>query len=1216
MNKFWKKNSNIPTVVSPVRDSRQSLAPRMLAEGDPAFKSVEELRYAMSLPECRNIALTGVFGSGKSSVINTYLASEDAPKKVLRISLSNFLDAPVPTGNNPEAQQARTSFENQIEYKIFQQIIYKADYEKTSQSKFKRLAVSNAKTVACIAKHIIIFFICFVILLEPKCLQVSSFYDYYYKIFGRYSDLGNFVADVLAACVMLFQLYHIALKLIPKVHALHVSSIKAKDFEVNFENKDSFFSQLLDEILYYFKAGEYDAVIFEDLDRIAAPQDLFLKLREINTLLNESEFFILHNRTIRFIYAIKDDLFTNEVRTKFFDYIIPIVPVVDSFNASEYMIRNCREILAGIEDVDIKALGTFIPRMRDVLNILNEYQLYRDTIMTSSLSCTKLFAMVIYKNLYPEDYSHLHDKKGCLYTVFNSKDVFSKKQTEELEVQYQQALADTKAANENLEGMRKTVLDVLSKQYNISKLVYAGKTYTLEDCSKSTNSDVYEAFENDRIELCFYEPTDGIEAGYRPYTHKFHELVEIIDEDQVYYDQMEESVDSVKRKDALCHNLDRQISSIRKNNLITFLRLYGTDSKAIIEDICLKAERRPEKDEDVKEIAETIYTLVRNAYITEDYSSYISYTYYGSVHEDDFRFYQAVLQGKELDYDYPLHDVSSFIDGIHTQNYRDRSILNFYIADYLFKRHSALGFEFIKTARQHPDFIVGYDSHPDNRKEFFEQLFHEWGGCISFIQSQADDKLRAELLRIYFRVATQSVPLSNSEKDYVSTKYSFLCRNIANYDYKKLVGYIAYHNLKFQDLISPTTETQKLFDYVCRYSRFAITLSNLLVIYGETFRTQGLTCVLNGSSEVAKYLKNSIETVIEQLPLESKQESEQALLYAVNSEDISDDLLPAFLINQQNKITSLSDVSSSRYQLLLKGSFVLPSWDNVRQYFAHYDELSVIADFINKHAMSWPNEGMKEGDDQLQQLLFGDNSTLTDEAYTILAPCCHYQFEPKEIEGLAENRLEILLDNELLEYSNDYNQFVSKYSPRLFAKYLIKYFNELMAEENEKNFENSNLLGIEILNSTLPVDKKSYFLKEFGCIITTEGYEQGAEDYSRLICEFYHTNGVEEADISNAKLLVGALQNYHEDGSWQTRIELINKIHKVWPSDENRAKLLVDSLGDPYTELNTYATKPTKLHNNDQNRELLHYLKTYCGYISRVIPTDDGQLKVTYKKTK
>lgn len=67
---------------------RYTLAPRILEESNPSYRSVEELEAAMSKPECKNIALTGVFGSGKSSVIDTYLSKDDAPKNVLRISLS------------------------------------------------------------------------------------------------------------------------------------------------------------------------------------------------------------------------------------------------------------------------------------------------------------------------------------------------------------------------------------------------------------------------------------------------------------------------------------------------------------------------------------------------------------------------------------------------------------------------------------------------------------------------------------------------------------------------------------------------------------------------------------------------------------------------------------------------------------------------------------------------------------------------------------------------------------------------------------------------------------------------------------------------------------------------------------------------------------------------------------------------------------------------
>lgn len=97
-------------------ESRHPLAPCRVDPNNPSYKSVVELEYALSQPECKNIAITGVYGSGKSSIIDTCLSLETSPKNVLRISLSNFTDS------NIEAQN-ENSYENEIEFKIFQHII-------------------------------------------------------------------------------------------------------------------------------------------------------------------------------------------------------------------------------------------------------------------------------------------------------------------------------------------------------------------------------------------------------------------------------------------------------------------------------------------------------------------------------------------------------------------------------------------------------------------------------------------------------------------------------------------------------------------------------------------------------------------------------------------------------------------------------------------------------------------------------------------------------------------------------------------------------------------------------------------------------------------------------------------------------------------------------------------------------------------------------------
>ena len=72
----------------------------------------------------------------------------------------------------------------------------------------------------------------------------------------------------------------------------------------------SVFNKYLDEIIFIIQENQYDYILFEDLDRLDNSDKLFLKIRELNMLINESETFKKRRRIVRFIYAIRDDVFT------------------------------------------------------------------------------------------------------------------------------------------------------------------------------------------------------------------------------------------------------------------------------------------------------------------------------------------------------------------------------------------------------------------------------------------------------------------------------------------------------------------------------------------------------------------------------------------------------------------------------------------------------------------------------------------------------------------------------------------------------------------------------------------------------------------------------------------------------------------------------------------------------------------------------------------
>ena len=151
------------------KEFREILAPRTIREGDEAFHSVEELEYVAAQPECLNIALTGNYGSGKSSVIHTFLSRIGEKKKVLNVSLSTFMQ-----GDDGE-------HDNEVESKLFQHILYTSDAKNTPQTGFRRILHLSNTDAWYIVGQIALFLLSFIIVFEPVLLRIPAFYVLYHK---------------------------------------------------------------------------------------------------------------------------------------------------------------------------------------------------------------------------------------------------------------------------------------------------------------------------------------------------------------------------------------------------------------------------------------------------------------------------------------------------------------------------------------------------------------------------------------------------------------------------------------------------------------------------------------------------------------------------------------------------------------------------------------------------------------------------------------------------------------------------------------------------------------------------------------------------------------------------------------------------------------------------------------------------------------------------
>lgn len=292
---------------------------------EPYMKNGEEylnaLHWALKSKKITNIALAGPYGSGKSSIIQSYLMKYPSTKS-LNISLATF-DLEKETDGNSE---------NEIELGILKQLFYKVDSDKIPQSRYRKIKKKYYRKYLFLTSMVMIIVMSGIAFFAPNVAN---------KLLSRIVQSGNYygMGELTSYSIAgIFGIIGVSIL----SYIIKWSSSKFRVKEVNIADKatvadekdeDSIFDKSMDEIMYFFEATDYNIVFIEDLDRFESTK-IFVKLRELNTILNNYD---LIKRRIVFVYAIKDDMFIHEERTKFFDFIIPVIPFINSTNSGEIL---------------------------------------------------------------------------------------------------------------------------------------------------------------------------------------------------------------------------------------------------------------------------------------------------------------------------------------------------------------------------------------------------------------------------------------------------------------------------------------------------------------------------------------------------------------------------------------------------------------------------------------------------------------------------------------------------------------------------------------------------------------------------------------------------------------------------------------------------------------------------------------------------------------
>lgn len=398
--------------------------PWVLTALTPEFIEAEHGQYAKAIADnlkkddILNIALSGNYGVGKSSILGR--VADDHDGRVVELSLSTLSPIDASLVDDSVPAQARTPT-NRIQQEIVKQLLYREEPKSAPASRFRRIerfSWGREIALALMGGGIV-----------SMALLILGWAGTIEQTLRPLLKLGLWIYPI----VVLLAAGVIVTARVSLQGRIHISQFSAGPAAVTLDEKSvSYFDQYLDEIVYFFETSQRDIVIFEDIDRFN-DSHIFETLRSLNSLLNASPQI---KKPIRFIYAIKDSIFDRvsleleqrkadaalggisdpaqvEIvranRTKFFDLIIPVVPFITHRSARNLTAQILRGIHHDVSPELIDLAGRFVPDMRLLKNVRNEFVVFRDRIFAGDgnqleLSETHLFAMMLYKSTHLSDF--------------------------------------------------------------------------------------------------------------------------------------------------------------------------------------------------------------------------------------------------------------------------------------------------------------------------------------------------------------------------------------------------------------------------------------------------------------------------------------------------------------------------------------------------------------------------------------------------------------------------------------------------------------------------------------------------------------------------------------------------------------------------------------------------------------------------------------------
>ncbi|OAV75252.1 hypothetical protein Barb7_01138 [Bacteroidales bacterium Barb7] len=1039
-----------------------SLSPTdKIENGDCYFDALSWALTNRKEKSIKNIALTGPYGSGKSSILQSFQkVNADKHLHFLNISLATFKEE-----KKPEDKTEGENLQRLIELSILQQLFYREKDRKLPDSRLKKITTFSWTKLLLSALGCLVFMFSLVLLLKPQILPTIL-------PNVTISETVKIVIHYVSLIFSIIGIFFIAVKSIRILHNLKISKLNIKNAEIEISDNinKSVLNHNLEEILYFFEATDYNVIIFEDLDRFQETE-IFTKLREINLLINNSKKI---NKDIVFIYAIRDEMFSNKDRTKFFDFIIPVIPVINYSNSNEILLKEIKAIAGNVSESLINDLSLFIDEMRVLYNIINEFQIYKQ-LLSKELSQDKMLAMIVYKNICPCDFVKLSNYEGDLYDTINKKHEYIKQQSEH----FDKIIAENKEEIQKLEALKIKDIKELRALYILQ---YVGQltgfnTFSINDVNYNyigvIQDDIFAYFIADKVSYSYqrqgysYILNDQVSLKFKDVEKQVDSKYTYEEREQQITEWNNNKINELKQKIALLEQQKNESRHETIGNLLSnkSISVKTTDNRQTL-----------------------ISLLLRNGYIDENYLDYISLFHEGSLSKKDYLFLSNVKAQMSTVFNHSLDNIGNLIRKIHIYDFQKEYILNYDLVDFVlsnarYQEQKEAIFNLLRNeSKTSMEFIGEFIKNGINIDIFIRELSPYWSNIWNYIVHSSDSDM---IVYSYLKLIVEKAQISSIKiisdnsnlKQYIAELPGFC--NISSNE-EKIKQVLKVLDIKFEDIITDII-SDKLLNYIYQnnhYQIIPIALETMIQTKGNfnqvDFDTRNYYAILNSQCDVLiTYIEGNIQEYIDNVYLEletNTKEEEESLIKLLNNENINETAKTAIIQKVETKVSTLSKIDAGGVEnLLLENSKLIPNWtDIVDKFVSDGNTISMpvllfINDITNAQELSKykidKNKPLKETVDVfLETILLEDK--ITDISYSNILNSIPCSYNRLAFENLSQPKVELLIENNILEL-NERNYTLLRDNFGLHIDLIEKRHYELTDELLDTlNFDNANIVSV------------------------------------------------------------------------------------------------------------------------------------------------------------